>query len=62
MQNYTPSQKMGCLWIFEGKVGENGKTKLIDWLTAVEVMDLPEFDHCTNAYHNWFQEILNSIL
>ncbi len=26
MQNYTPSQKMGCLWIFEGKVGENGKT------------------------------------
>ena len=33
-----------------------------DWLTAVEVMDLPEFDHCTNAYHNWFQEILNSIL
>ena len=33
-----------------------------DWLTAVEVMDLPEFDHCTKAYHNWFQEILNSIL
>ena len=31
-------------------------------LTAIEVMDLPEFDHCTKAYHNWFQEILNSIL
>ena len=50
------------MWIFEGKVGENGKTKFIDWLTAVEVMDLPEFDHCTKAYHTWFQEILNSIL
>lgn len=24
-------------------------------------MDLPEFDDCTRAYHNWFQEILNSM-
>ena len=38
-----------------------GKSKLVDWLTAVEVMDLPEFDDCTKAYYNWFQEILNSI-
>lgn len=38
-----------------------GKPKLVDWLTAVEVMDLPEFDDCTKAYHNWFQEILNSM-
>ena len=28
---------------------------------AVEVMDLPEFHDCTNAYRNWFNEILNSM-
>ena len=38
-----------------------GKPKLVDWLTAVEAMNLPEFDDCTNAYRNWFQEILNSM-
>lgn len=38
-----------------------GKPKLVDWLTAVESMNLPEFDDCTNAYRNWFQEILNSM-
>ena len=38
-----------------------GKPKLVDWLTAVEVMELPEFDDCTKAYRNWFQEILNSM-
>ena len=38
-----------------------GKSKLVDWLTAVEVLDLPEFDDCIKAYHNWFQEILNSM-
>lgn len=38
-----------------------GKQKLADWLLSVEVMDLPEFHDCTKAYHNWFQEILNSM-
>ena len=38
-----------------------GKPKLADWLLAVEVMDLPEFHDCTEAYHNWFNEILNSM-
>ena len=38
-----------------------GKPKLSDWLLAVEVMDLPEFNDCTKAYHNWFNEILNSM-
>lgn len=36
-----------------------GKHKLADWLLAVEVMDIPEFYSCTNAYRNWFTEILN---
>ena len=40
---------------------KTGKPKLVDWLTAVEVMDSPEFDDCTKAYRNWFQEILNSM-
>ena len=38
-----------------------GKHKLADWLLAVEVMDIPEFYSCTNAYRNWFTEILNSM-
>ena len=38
-----------------------GKQKLIDWLTAVEVLDLPEFSDCTKAYRNWFHEILNAM-
>lgn len=38
-----------------------GRKRLADWLMAVEVMELPEFDSCTKAYRNWFQEILNSM-
>ena len=38
-----------------------GKQRLADWLLSVEVMDLPEFYDCARAYHNWFQEILNSM-
>ncbi len=38
-----------------------GKQRLADWLLSVEVMDMPEFHDCTKAYHNWFQEILNSM-
>ena len=38
-----------------------GKQRLVDWLFSVEVMDLPEFHDCTKAYHNWFQEIINSV-
>lgn len=38
-----------------------GKQRLLDWLEAVNVMDLPEFRACVTAYRNWFQEILNSM-
>ena len=38
-----------------------GKQRLVDWLFSLEVMDLPEFHDCTKAYHNWFQEIINSM-
>lgn len=38
-----------------------GRPKLIQWLQSVEVMELPEFQDCTKACHNWFQEILNSM-
>ncbi len=49
------------LEVIRSESSKTGKPKLIDWLTAVEVMDLPEFNDCTKAYHNWFQEILNSM-
>ena len=38
-----------------------GKQRLLDWLEAVNVMDLPEFQACVTTYRNWFQEILNSM-
>ena len=47
--------------VIRSKSSEEGKQKLIDWLYSVEVMDMPEFYSSTTAYHNWFQEILNSM-
>ena len=49
------------LEVIHSDSSKTGKPKLVDWLTAVEVMDSPEFDDCTKAYRNWFQEILNSM-
>ena len=46
---------------FHSKSSTEGRQKLIDWLLCVEVMQMPEFDDCTKAYRNWFQEILNSM-
>ena len=49
------------LTVIRSKSSQEGKQKLVDWLFSVEVMDLPEFRDCTKAYHNWFQEIINSM-
>lgn len=49
------------LTVIRSKSSSEGRQRLVDWLFAVEVMDLPEFHDCTKAYHNWFQEILNSM-
>ena len=49
------------LTVIRSKSSQEGKQKLVDWLYTVEVMDLPEFHDCTKAYHNWFQEIINSM-
>lgn len=49
------------LTVIRSKSSSEGRQRLVDWLFAVEVMDLPEFQDCTKAYHNWFQEILNSM-
>ena len=38
-----------------------GKRRLADWLMAAEAMELPEFLDCTKAYHNWSDEIINSM-
>ena len=49
------------LSVIRSKSSEDGKQRLVDWLFSVEIMDLPEFNDCTKAYHNWFQEIINSM-
>lgn len=49
------------LTVIRSKSSAEGRKKLVDWLSSVEVMDLPEFRDCTKAYHNWFKEILNSM-
>ncbi len=49
------------LAVIRSKSSVEGRKRLADWLLAVEVMDLPEFHDCTRAYHNWFNEIVNSM-
>ncbi len=49
------------LTLIRSNSSEEGRKRLADWLLAVEVMDLPEFHDCTRAYHNWFNEICNSM-
>ncbi len=49
------------LTVIHSKSSVVGRKRLVDWLMAVEVMDLPEFHDCTRAYHNWFNEIVNSM-
>ena len=53
--------KNNFLSVFRSKSAAEGKKALADWLLSVEVMDLPEFYDCTKTYHNWFQEIINSM-
>ncbi len=47
--------------IMRSESSEKGRQQLADWLFSVETMDLPEFQDCTKAVHNWFREILNSL-
>ena len=49
------------LTVIRSKSSAEGKQRLADWLFSVEVMGLPEFYDCTKAYHNWSEEILNSM-
>ena len=53
--------KNDFLAVIRSRSSEVGKKRLIDWLFSVESMDLPEFQDCTRAYHNWFHEIVNSL-
>lgn len=53
--------KNDFLTVIRCKSSSEGRRRLADWLLSVEVMDLPEFQDCTKAYHNWFNEIINSL-
>ena len=53
--------KNDFLSVIRSKSADEGKKAIADWLFSVEVMDLPEFHDCTKAYHNWFNEIINSL-
>ncbi len=53
--------KNDFLSVIHRKSSAEGRKALADWLLSVEVMDLPEFNDCTKAYHNWFNEIINSL-
>lgn len=53
--------KNDFLTVIRSKSSAEGKPRLADWLFSVELMDLPEFNDCTKACHNWFNEILNSM-
>lgn len=53
--------KYEFLTVIRSRSSAVGRHALSEWLLSVEVMDLPEFHDCTKAYHNWFNEILNSM-
>ena len=53
--------KNDFLSVIRSKSAAEGRKALADWLLSVEVMDLLEFHDCTKAYHNWFNEIINSL-
>ena len=53
--------KNDFLTVIRSNSSAEGKQRLADWLFSVELMDMPEFHDSTTAYHNWFQEILNSM-
>lgn len=40
---------------------EDGRKLLSEWLWSAELMEIPEFRDCIQAYRNWFEEILNSM-
>ena len=43
--------KNDFLTVIHSMSSAEGKPRLVDWLFSVEVMNLPEFHDCTNAYH-----------
>ena len=49
------------LTVLRSESSKKGKKKLVDWVSSVEVMDMPEFHNSIKACRNWFQEILNSM-
>ena len=49
------------LAVIRSNSSEEGRQRLSDWLFSVELMGLSEFRDCTKAYHNWAEEILNSM-
>ena len=53
--------KNDFLTVIRSKSPMEGRRGLADWLLSGEVMALPEFNDCTKAYHNWFNEIINSL-
>ena len=43
------------------KTSEESKKKLANWIYLAEYSNLPEFDACTTALHNWSNSILNAV-
>ena len=47
--------------IMRSSSSAESKKKLADWIYLAENSDLPEFDTCTKALHNWSESILNAL-
>ena len=47
--------------IMRSKRPEECRKKLADWIYLAENSNLPEFDACTKALHNWSKSILNAL-
>ena len=53
--------KNDFLTVMQSDSSKVGRPRLLDWLLSVDFMEIAEFNACTTAYRNWFQEILNSM-
>ena len=47
--------------IIHSKTSEECKKKLANWIYLAENSNLPEFNACTTALHNWSNSILNAV-
>ena len=58
---YAYELKNDLIQIMRSKSSKESKLKLANWIYLAENSNLPEFNACTKALHNWSDSILNAL-